>query len=97
MLGPIRQEVLSGIKDESQFERIARLLDPFPDEDLRTEDYLRAARFFNLCRKDGVQCGPIDMQICSIAAARKYVVLTNDGGLLRCLEVLRKKHGAIHS
>ena len=38
MIGPIRQEVLSGIKDEAQFVKTERLLDPFPDEPLGTVD-----------------------------------------------------------
>jgi len=90
MIGPIRQEVLSGIKEESQFVKTERLLDPFLDEDLFTADYVEAARLFNLCRSHGVQCGPVDMLICSVAARKRCLVLTVDQSLLRCIEVLRK-------
>ena len=90
MMGPIRQEVLSGIKDESQFVKTRSLLDPFLDEELFTGDYIEAARLFNLCRSHGVQCGPVDMLICSVAVRRRCTILTNDHGMMRCIEVLRK-------
>jgi predicted nucleic acid-binding protein len=90
MIGPIRQEVLSGIKNESQFARTRNLLDPFLDEELLTGDCIEAARLFNLCRSHGVQCGPVDMLICSVAVRRRCTILTNDQGLMRCIEVLRK-------
>lgn len=90
MVGPIRQEVLSGIKDEAQFARIEELLEPFPDGEIQTADYVRAARLFNLCRKHGVECGPVDMLLCSVAVRKRCMILTNDQGLLRCVEVLRK-------
>ena len=90
MIGPIRQEVLSGIKDEAQLIKTERLLDPFCDEPLGTADYVEAARLFNLCRSHGVQCGPVDMLICSVAVRKRCFVLTSDQGLLSCLDVLRK-------
>lgn len=90
MIGPVRQEVLSGIKDEPQFLKTARLLEPFPDEEPHTGDFVEAARLFNLCRSQGVQCGPVDMLICAIAVTRRCLVLTNDRGLLRCVDVLKK-------
>lgn len=91
MIGPIRQEVLSGIKDEAQFIKTEKLLDPFPDEPLGTADYVEAARLFNLCRTHGVQCGPVDMLICSVAVRKRCLILTNDQGLLRCMDVLKRR------
>jgi predicted nucleic acid-binding protein len=90
IIGPIRQEVLSGIKDEAQSVKTKRLLDPFLDEELLTGDYIEAARLFNVCRSHGVQCGPVDMLICSVAVRKRCTVLTNDQGLMRCMDVLRK-------
>lgn len=43
LLGIVRQEVLSGIRDMQQFERIRQKLRPFPDFPLTTEDYEKAA------------------------------------------------------
>jgi predicted nucleic acid-binding protein len=88
IIGPVRQEILSGIRDKSQFSRTEQILDPFPDEDLTKDDFVEAARFFNLCRDRGVECGVVDILICSVAARRRFAVLTNDQALIRCLRVL---------
>lgn len=89
MLGVTRQEVLSGIRDSAQFEKTRKLLDPFPGEEVKSPDYVEAARLFNLCRNRGVKCGPVDMLICTVAARNRWDVLTHDQGLLRCVEALR--------
>lgn len=89
ILGPIRQEILSGIRDALQFNKTVGLLDPFRDEEIETSDHIEAARLFNLCQDHGVQCGPVDILICAVAARNRYEILTNDQGLLRCIEVLK--------
>ena len=89
ILGPIRQEILSGIRNAVQFAKTAGLLDPFLDEVIETSDYVDAARLFNLCRDRGVQCGPVDILICAVAARNHYGILTYDQGLKRCIEALR--------
>ncbi|MFZ1939623.1 MAG: PIN domain-containing protein [Terracidiphilus sp.] len=91
VLGPIRQEVLSGIRDKARFSKTERLLDPFLDEEIATEDYVEAARFFNLCRDHGIECGPVDILICAVAVRNGYEILTNDQGLARCVEALRSE------
>lgn len=85
MIGPIRQELLSGIKDQPQFEKIKRVLQAFRDEPLDTSDYEEAARLYNLCRNKGAECGPVDILICAAAARRGWNVLANDAGMERCL------------
>ena|ERR1035438_3614409 len=92
MIGVIRQEVLSGIRDKAQFLKIERLLAPFLDEDMLPADYIEAAHLFNLCLDRGVQCGSIDMLICAVAARRNLTVLTYDQALIRCLKVLAIPH-----
>jgi hypothetical protein len=47
MLGPIRQELLSGIKDKAQFELLREHLRAFPDLELDTDDYEAAASAFH--------------------------------------------------
>ncbi|TVR42383.1 MAG: hypothetical protein EA402_11770 [Planctomycetota bacterium] len=47
IIGPIRQELLSGIKDRRQLQRLKRYLSAFPDADLTCSDYERAAECFN--------------------------------------------------
>jgi hypothetical protein len=89
ILGPIRQEVLSGVKEASQFEKLRSALEAFPDEQLTTSNYEEASRLFNLCRGHGVECGSTDVLICAIAVRMRWAILTFDGGLKRCIEVLR--------
>jgi predicted nucleic acid-binding protein len=89
IIGPIRQEILSGIKDRARFSKTQTLLDPFRDEEITSEDFVDAARLFNLCRDHGVECGAVDILICAIAARMHYDILTNDQGLMRCMQLLR--------
>lgn len=89
IIGPIRQEILSGIRDKAQFSNIQELLDPFRDEEIAAGDYVEAARCFNLCREKGIECGPVDILICAVAIRMRYDILTSDKGLKRCLQVLR--------
>lgn len=78
MIGPIRQELLSGIRDRKQFARLKGYLDAFPDEKLVQEDYERAAACFNTCRSQGIQGSHIDFLICSVAMGNKWSILTDD-------------------
>ncbi|MGO9775764.1 MAG: PIN domain-containing protein [Terracidiphilus sp.] len=89
IIGPIRQEVLSGIKETTQFEKLKGELEAFPDEPITTQHYEEAARLFNLCRNRDVECGAIDILICAVATHKRWSILTNDGGLKRCIDVLR--------
>jgi hypothetical protein len=54
MIGPIRQEILSGIRNESQFKKLQNHLESFPDLPAITEDYVTAAKYFNRCRSKGI-------------------------------------------
>lgn len=78
LLGPVRQEILSGIRHEKQFARLRTYLQSFPDVDLDLEDYELAAEFFNTCRKKGIQGANTDFLICAAASRRAYEVLTTD-------------------
>ena len=89
IVGPIRQEILSGIRDKAQFAKTEGLLDPFRDEEITAGDYVEAARLYNLCRDHGVECGPLDILICAVAVRNHYDILTYDAGLGRFIAVLR--------
>ena len=88
MIGPIRQELLSGIKDQAQFDLLRCALQAFRDEPLDSGDYEEVARMYNICRSRGVECGPVDILICAVAVRRQWKVLANDAGLNNCLEIL---------
>ena len=78
MIGPIRQEILSGIRSESQFKKLQKHLESFPDLPILTNDYVRAAKFFNLCRSKGIQGSNTDFLICAVAVRNKFSIFTTD-------------------
>ena len=78
LLGVVRQEVLSGIRHIEQFEKLRDYLRAFTDLELKVEDYERAAEFFNICRKNGIQGANTDYLICAAAHSRRYSILTKD-------------------
>ena len=88
MIGPIRQELLSGINEQSRFEKLRTALEAFRDETIDTLDYEAAARCYNLCRSRGAECGPVDILICAVAVQRKCSVLANDALMNRCLQIV---------
>ena len=79
IMGPIRQELLSGIKDRGQFEQVRNALRHFPDVTLSSEDFETAAEYFNLCRSKGVQGSLTDFLICAVAVRRHLEIFTTDG------------------
>jgi len=90
MIGLIRQELLSGIKEQAQFEKVKSALAPFLDEQVDNADYEHAARLYNECRSQGFEVGPADMLICAVAVRRNWQVLSNDSGLKHRLSVAKK-------
>ena len=78
LIGPIRQEILSGIRHEGQFEELEARLRPFPDLSLNPDDYVMAARFFNLCRRKGVQGSNTDFLICAVAVGHRLSIFSTD-------------------
>jgi predicted nucleic acid-binding protein len=88
MVGPVRQELLSGISGTAQFEKLRGTLESFPDEPITTAIYVEAARLDNLCRTQGVECGEVDMLLCAAAQHYGWTILTSDAGLLRCIEAV---------
>ena len=78
MIGAIRQEILSGIKHQKQFEKLRDNLRAFPNLPLDAEDYELAADYFNICRRQGIQGSNTDFLICAIANRRNYEIFTTD-------------------
>jgi predicted nucleic acid-binding protein len=86
MIGPVRQEILSGIRDDSQFRGLSQRLASFPDLPILTEDYVTAAEYFNLCRGKGIQGSNTDFLICAVAVRNECAVFTEDGDFRRFAE-----------
>jgi len=82
LIGPVRQELLSGIREPSQFQRLRQKLRAFPDEPLFTEDFEYAAELSNQCRSRGIIGSTVDLLICAVALARGCQILTTDADFL---------------
>nr|CAA6802190.1 MAG: Ribonuclease VapC [uncultured Thiotrichaceae bacterium] len=78
LIGAIRQEVLSGIKHDAQFERLRQALAPFEDIALNQADYELAAQFYNQLRAKGVQGSNTDFLICATAINYNLAIFTED-------------------
>ena len=78
LLGAIRQEILSGIKHQEQFDKLKEHLRAFPDLSLDIEDYELAAEYYNICRRNGIQGANTDFLICATANRRNYEIFTTD-------------------
>ena len=78
LLGAVRQEILSGIKHQAQYEKLKINLRAFRDLVLDTEDYELAANYFNICRRHGIQGANTDFLICAAAHRRNYEIFTTD-------------------
>jgi predicted nucleic acid-binding protein len=78
IIGPIRQELLTGIKSRSQFTSLRDHLRAFPDLELTNRDYESAAEYHDLCRSKGVQGSNTDFLICATAARHKIPIFTTD-------------------
>lgn len=78
LLGSTRQEVLSGIREDSVFQKIRDHLGDFPNVELDAQDYEEAARISNLCRRRGVAGSAIDMLMCSVSLRHGWEIFTTD-------------------
>ncbi len=78
LFGIVRQELLSGIKLQTHFERIDLATQALPLFFADDEDHTTAAKFFNACRSKGIQGSPVDFLICSMAVRRKFLIYTTD-------------------
>jgi predicted nucleic acid-binding protein len=87
IIGPIRQEILSGISDKKKYEELREKISIFEDFQLHTYDYELAAELFNECRKHGIQGSHIDYLICAVAMNNDMSILTLDNDFQ-----LYKKH-----
>jgi hypothetical protein len=89
IIGPIRQEILSGIKDESRFEDLKTRLEGFEDIQLETKHYVEAAKSCNKCRRKGIQGSHIDFLICAVALLEGCSIFTSDNDFVQYARELR--------
>ena len=78
IIGPIRQEILSGYSDTKKFEKLNNKLKYFENTAIEDIDYIQAAKFSNICRKNGLQGSHIDFLICAVAYRLQISIFTTD-------------------
>ena len=88
LIGPIRQEILSGVREQQQFEQLREVLANFPHLMIEEIDYDHAAECYNLCRRAGVAATSVDMLICAVALRADIPVLTLDADFKRYAAII---------
>jgi len=91
LIGPIRQEIFSGIARKAQFDRIRLSLAAFPDLPIEAEDHELAASYYNLCRSKGIQGSNTDFLICAVGVRHQHEIYTTDADFelfARCLPIV---------
>ncbi len=78
LIGPIRQEILSGVKRKQQFSKLKKILSAFPDLPLASEDFELAAEYFNTLRSKGIQGSNTDFLICAVSTRNNMPIFSND-------------------
>jgi hypothetical protein len=78
LVGPVRQELLSGIREQSTFKKLRDQLRAFEQVSLDAVDYEEAARLNNQCRARGLAGSAIDFVICATALRRSWQIFTTD-------------------
>ena len=78
MIGIIRQELLTGIKHENQFEILKAKLRAFVDIEITQETHEYAADLANKCIAKGLQGSHSDFLICAAAKIGKHYIYSLD-------------------
>ena len=78
LIGPIRQELLTGIRSDEQFEKLKRYLAAFKDLSLDSIVFEQAAEFSNKCKSRGIQGSPTDFLLCSVSTRYEMPIFTID-------------------
>lgn len=82
IIGPIRQELLSGYSDKNSYEKLRSKLLYFPNEQIVDSDYEIAAEFSNNCRRSGIQGSHTDFLICAVSVRLAVPIYTTDKDFL---------------
>jgi predicted nucleic acid-binding protein len=91
LIGPIRQELLSGISNEIKFQSLKDKMRAFDDLVITTQDYEYAAKIYNDCRKNGIQGSQVDYLICSVAESNNISIFSTDKDFTNYNQVIELK------
>ena len=88
LVGPVRQELLSGIGHETSFRKLRDQLRAFEEPNLEMADYEEAAHINNQCRSRGIAGSAMDFLICAAASRRDWEIFTTDQDFTRYAAVI---------
>jgi predicted nucleic acid-binding protein len=88
LMGPVRQELLSDIRQEAGFRKLRDQLRAFDEPRIEVADYEEAAHISNQCRSRGIAGSAIDFLICAAASRRDWQVFTTDEDFTRYASVI---------
>ena len=88
MIGAVRQELLSGLKSDKQYEKLKKYLRAFSDLLLKEQDYELAAKYYNQCRQKGIQGSNTDFLICAVSSNYKLPIFTTDRDFINYKRIL---------
>ena len=91
IIGPIRQEILSGYSDLKKFEKLREKLSYFENCLIQDSDYESAAEISNQCRKKGAQGSHIDFLICAVAKRLEVPIFTTDKDFFQYRKIISLK------
>ena len=78
LIGPVRQELLSGISNKDVFNDLLTKLDGFNNYEVQLADHDLAAEYFNICLSRGIQGSQTDYLICAVAYRYDSQIFTED-------------------
>lgn len=78
LCGVVLQEILQAFRDESTFQRMARMFESFPLVPFGREDFVAAAALRRSCASRGVAASTVDCQIAVAAIRNDCLLLTAD-------------------
>ena len=88
LIGPVRQEILSGVKSKKQFDTLKKHLAAFIDLPLSTGDYELAAEYYNTAREKGIQGSNTDFLICALSVRHGMPIFTIDQDFIHFQRVM---------
>ncbi len=78
VIGPILQEILSGVKIRREFISLREHFAAFDTLPITEEIYVKAAEYYNLCKAHGVNGGHVDFLIGAVVVHYGCALLTVD-------------------
>lgn len=88
IIGQIRQEILSGISTEKQFQQLQKTLSAFSDLTIHSTVYETAAKYFNSCRVKGIQGSSTDFLICAVSTYYDLSIFTTDKDFIQFQKII---------